>query len=93
LWTDKDASYFMCKWTDDDDPDCTAFKWKSDSNDEVTYYYSRESDFGAYKLWKEDCDADGCPGVYMVYQECTRHSCWLNFHCVQSYTGDPYDDC
>ena len=44
-------------------------------------------------MWKEDCEANGCPGVYMVYQECSTHSCWLNFHCVKSYTGEPYDDC
>jgi len=74
----------------------TAFLFQVDSYPETKYHYYKDfapAGTGTYKLWKEDCEANGCPGVYMVYQECSTHSCWLNFHCVKSYTGEPYDDC
>ena len=85
---------------------CTAFKWKSDSNDETKYRFYKESG-GChpncpYKLWKDECDAKGCPGIYMVYQDCAddghvgsspMKKCSMHFYCIKSNTDELFDDC
>ena len=79
--------------------------WKSDSNPETKYRYYKESTGyykGAYKLWKDECHAKGCPGFYKVYQQCVDDGhvgsspspkCWMHFYCIKSNTDDLFDDC